>query len=103
RRDPRRSLPAGAGQHDLAPTEDEGIGRAQAVLQLLALGVRQRTCEDRWSHTDPAARSGPFPRPYLERALAGAGDQGGVDDEGDQEQDQAERDRLGDVAAAGLE
>ena len=37
------ALPGGAGQHDLRPAQDKGIGRAQAVLQRRALGVRQWT------------------------------------------------------------
>src|SRR5215213_4683691 len=45
-------LAPGAGKEDLATTEDEGVGRAQAVLQDLALGVRKRTHEDRSSHGD---------------------------------------------------
>src|SRR5215217_8419803 len=45
-------LAPGAGKEDLATTEDEGVGRAQAVLQDLALGVRKRTHEDRSSHSD---------------------------------------------------
>jgi hypothetical protein len=43
----RRSSPL-----DLATTEDEGVGRAQAVLQDLALRVQKRTHEDRSSHGD---------------------------------------------------
>src|SRR5829696_5561168 len=50
--DPVGVLSSGAGKQDLAPTEDEGFRRAQALLQCLALGVRERTHED-WSfHND---------------------------------------------------
>jgi hypothetical protein len=45
-------LAPGAGKEDLATTEDEGVGRAQAVLQDLALRVQKRTHEDRSSHGD---------------------------------------------------
>src|SRR5215212_6694446 len=41
-------LAPGAGEKYLAPAEDESIRRAQACLQGLALGVRDRTHED-WS------------------------------------------------------
>jgi hypothetical protein len=35
----RGLFPSGAGQENLATAQDEGIGRAQTRLQLLALGV----------------------------------------------------------------
>src|SRR5215207_11709298 len=50
--DPVGVLSSGAGKQDLAPTEDEGFRRAQALLQCLALGVRERTHEDRSFHSD---------------------------------------------------
>src|SRR5215212_9277144 len=50
--DPVGVLSSGAGKQDLAPTEDEGFRRAQALLQSLALGVRERTHEDRSFHSD---------------------------------------------------
>jgi uncharacterized protein YaiE (UPF0345 family) len=43
-------LAPGAGEKYLAPAEDESIRRAQACLQGLALGVRDRTHEDWSSH-----------------------------------------------------
>ncbi len=43
-------LAAGTGQHDLAAAEGKGIRGAQAGLQRLALGVRQRTHEERGLH-----------------------------------------------------
>src|SRR3954471_2944146 len=45
-------LAPGAGEQDLATAEDESVGGAQAVLQSLALGIRNRTHEDRSSHAD---------------------------------------------------
>jgi hypothetical protein len=35
----RGQFPSSAGQENLAAAQDEGIGRAQACLQVLALGV----------------------------------------------------------------
>jgi uncharacterized protein YaiE (UPF0345 family) len=43
-------LAPGAGEKYLAPAEDESIRRAQACLQGLALGVRDRTHKDWSSH-----------------------------------------------------
>ena len=59
-RDHADRLALGAGQDDLGPPEDKGVGRAQAVLQGLALRVRRRT-DDQWcfSHT----RSMPLIKP----------------------------------------
>src|SRR6187200_3463827 len=53
----RASYPVGAlapraSEQDLTAAEDEGVGRAQTVLQGLALGVRKWTHEDRSSHAD---------------------------------------------------
>src|SRR5215217_5336323 len=53
----RASYPVGvlaprAGEQDLTAAEDEGVRRAQTVLQGLALGVRKWTHEDRSSHAD---------------------------------------------------
>src|SRR3954453_1677903 len=50
--DPVGVLASGAGEQDLTTAEDESVWRAQAVLQSLALGVRDRTHEDRSSHAD---------------------------------------------------
>jgi hypothetical protein len=44
-------LSIGAGKQYLTAAQDEGIRRAQSCLQTLALGVTQRTREDRFSHT----------------------------------------------------
>src|SRR5215217_1438375 len=57
----RASYPVGvlaprAGEQDLTAAEDEGVRRAQTVLQGLALGVRKWTHEDR-SSTSPLRRS----------------------------------------------
>src|SRR5207248_2405513 len=51
-RDRADVLAPGAGQDDLRPPEDKGVGRAQAVLQGLALRVRRWT-DEQWcfSHT----------------------------------------------------
>ena len=43
---PGRTLAAGAGQKDLAATEDEGIGGAQPFFEPLALFFRECTDED---------------------------------------------------------
>src|ERR671910_484546 len=53
----RASYPVGvlaprASEQDLTAAEDEGVRRAQTVLQGLALGVRKWTHEDRSSHAD---------------------------------------------------
>jgi hypothetical protein len=40
----------GAGKQYLTTAQGEGIRRAQSCLQSLALGVTQRTREDRFSH-----------------------------------------------------
>ena len=45
-----RPFAAGAGEQDLAAAQHKGVGGAQARCQRLALGVRQRTHEDGWSH-----------------------------------------------------
>jgi hypothetical protein len=37
------AFPRGTRQHDLGTAPDKGIGRAQAILQRLALRVRERT------------------------------------------------------------
>src|SRR3954451_15948455 len=50
--DPVGILAPGADEQDLATAEDESVGGAQAVLQSLALGIRNRTYEDRSSHAD---------------------------------------------------
>jgi hypothetical protein len=44
------SFSSGAGQEDLTTAQNEGIGRAQACLQMLALGVAQGTQKDRSLH-----------------------------------------------------
>jgi hypothetical protein len=44
-------LSIGAGKQDLTTAQGEGIRRAKTCLQSLALGVTQRTREDRFSHT----------------------------------------------------
>ena len=44
------TLAPGACQQALAATQGEGLGRAQARLQLLALGVREGTHEDGGFH-----------------------------------------------------
>src|SRR3712207_4635938 len=49
-------LAPGAGQQDLTAKEDESIGRAEARLQGLALGVAQRTHKDGSFH-DPEDES----------------------------------------------
>jgi hypothetical protein len=41
----------GAGKQYLTTAQGEGIRRSQSCLQSLALGVTQRTREDRFSHT----------------------------------------------------
>src|SRR5918999_6323786 len=41
----------GTGKQDLTTAQGEGIWRAKTCLQSLALGVTQRTREDRFSHT----------------------------------------------------
>ena len=46
----RCDLASGARQEDLATTEDEGIGRSQAVLQRPALLRGKRAYEDRRFH-----------------------------------------------------
>jgi hypothetical protein len=48
--DLRGALAASAFEEDLAATQDEGIGRAQARCQRLLLGVRERTHENGCSH-----------------------------------------------------
>ena len=44
-------LSVGAGKQDLTTAQGEGSWPAQSCLQSLALGVTQRTREDRFSHT----------------------------------------------------
>ena len=44
------ALAPGAGEQDLAPPQDESVGRAQAGGELLALGVRDGTHVDWYSH-----------------------------------------------------
>jgi hypothetical protein len=44
-------FPSGAGQQNLAAAQDEGMGRAQACLQVLALGVGQGRHKYRSFHT----------------------------------------------------
>ncbi len=48
--DGRWPFAAGAGQQDLAAAEGEGIGRAHACLQDIALVVREWTHVQRWFH-----------------------------------------------------
>ena len=48
--DPGGALAPVTGKQDLAPAEDESVGRMQALLQSLALVVRERTHEDGFSH-----------------------------------------------------
>ena len=48
--DPGGALAPCAGEQDLAAAEDEGVGRAQAFLQGLALVFLKRTHEDGFSH-----------------------------------------------------
>src|SRR5437588_7398799 len=43
RRDLLAALPCGTRQHDLGAARNKVLGRAQAVLQHLALGICQRT------------------------------------------------------------
>jgi hypothetical protein len=43
-------LSPGTGQENLATMQDEGIGRALACLQALALGVGYGTHKDWWHH-----------------------------------------------------
>src|SRR5437773_4302449 len=46
------ALAAGGSEQDLGAAEDKGIGRAQAGLQRLALGGRERPHIDRRSHAN---------------------------------------------------
>ena len=64
--DRRDGLAAGAGEHDLAAAQGEGLGRAQAGLQGLALGVRQGTHNERSLH---APECTPWPSILAESAL----------------------------------